>query len=157
MHYFVLPPKKAAIDDAIQAVEEGIAKLERLKKGAMETLLTKGIATPSSRPSSSTGRRSRFQRTERLKKGTDLFGVKTGTTPSTKKTEYWESEEINWFTPMDLSKLENSLYLKESERKITKLALQKTNLNLIPLGSIILSTRAPVGYVGVTTTDATFN
>ncbi|RLF83007.1 hypothetical protein DRN44_02380 [Thermococci archaeon] len=58
---------------------------------------------------------------------------------------------------MDLSKLENSLYLKESERKITKLALQKTNLNLIPLGSIILSTRAPVGYVGVTTTDATFN
>jgi len=61
------PPKKVVIDDAIQTIEEGIAKLERLKKGAMETLLTKGIATPSSRPSSSTGGRSRFQRTERLK------------------------------------------------------------------------------------------
>ncbi|MCD6139468.1 MAG: hypothetical protein J7J05_00710, partial [Thermococcus sp.] len=35
------PPKKVAIDDAIQTIEEGIAKLERLKKGAMENFLPK--------------------------------------------------------------------------------------------------------------------
>ncbi|AHL22801.1 restriction endonuclease subunit S [Thermococcus nautili] len=103
------------------------------------------------------GRKVRIPEEWEVKKVADLFDVKTGTTPSTKKTEYWENGEINWFTPVDLSKLGNSLYLKESERKITKLALQKTNLNLIPPGSIILSTRAPVGYVGVTTIEATFN
>lgn len=87
----------------------------------------------------------------------EIFDVKTGTTPPTKQADYWENGEINWITPTDLSKLKDNIYIEGSERKITKRALEDYNLNLLPKGSLILSTRAPVGYVAVLTEEATFN
>jgi type I restriction enzyme S subunit len=87
----------------------------------------------------------------------DLFIVETGTTPSTKQQAYWEGGKINWITPTDLSKLNGRLRIKGSERKITEQALKETNLALMPKGSLILSTRAPVGYVAVLKVPAAFN
>ncbi len=87
----------------------------------------------------------------------DIFNVETGTTPSTKKEEYWENGTINWLTPADLNKLNGKTHISVSERKITKKALRDYNLTLLPKGSIIVSTRAPVGYVAVLEVDATFN
>lgn len=87
----------------------------------------------------------------------DLFVVETGTTPSTKEEAYWEEGTVNWITPTDLSKLIGKLRIKSGERKITEKALKETNLTLMPKGSLILSTRAPVGYVAVLEEEATFN
>ena len=87
----------------------------------------------------------------------DLFNVVTGTTPSTKVKEYWEGGTINWITPQDLSKLKGKIKIHTSERKITEKALRETHLTLMPKGSIIISTRAPVGYVAVIKEPATFN
>lgn len=87
----------------------------------------------------------------------DKFDVETGTTPSTKKREYWLNGTINWFTPTDLSKLNGKLFLENSERKITKKALEETNLTVVPEGSVLVSTRAPVGYVAVLKEKGTFN
>jgi len=87
----------------------------------------------------------------------DVFSVETGTTPSTKREEYWENGTINWLTPTDLSKLNGKIYISGSERKITEKALKDYNLTLSPKGSIIVSTRAPVGYVAVLDVDTTFN
>lgn len=87
----------------------------------------------------------------------DLFEVKTGTTPSTRMAEYWDGGNVNWITPTDLNKLNGNTRIKSSERKITEKALRETNLTLIPRGSIIVSTRAPVGYVAVLEDSATFN
>jgi len=87
----------------------------------------------------------------------DVFMVETGTTPSTKKKEYWDSGSINWITPTDLSKLEEKIGIGESERKITDRALNETNLTLLPKDCIIISTRAPVGYVAVLEEESTFN
>jgi type I restriction enzyme S subunit len=92
-----------------------------------------------------------------IKKVHDLFLVETGTTPSTKRPDYWNGGNINWFTPMDLSKLNGRILIEESERKITHKALKECNLTLMPKGSIILSTRAPVGYVAVLEMEGTFN
>ncbi len=86
-----------------------------------------------------------------------LFDVKTGTTPDTKNKEYWEDGDVNWLTPTDLSKLNGKTHISDSERKITKKALKDYNLNILPKGSIIISTRAPVGYVAVLDVEATFN
>jgi len=86
-----------------------------------------------------------------------LFSVETGSTPSTKCNEYWDEGSVNWFTPTDLSKLGNSMMIKASERKITQIGLEDTNLTLLPKGSIIISTRAPVGYVAVLDEEATIN
>jgi len=87
----------------------------------------------------------------------DLFRVETGTTPSTKSFDYWDGGSINWFTPLDLSKLNGRILIEESERKITHKALKECNLTLMPKDSIILSTRAPVGYVAVLNQEGTFN
>jgi type I restriction enzyme S subunit len=87
----------------------------------------------------------------------DLFDVETGTTPSTKNEIYWNEGCINWFTPRDLSKLGNSMMVKASERKITQIGMEDTNLTLLPKGSIIISTRAPVGYIAVLDEEATIN
>jgi len=91
------------------------------------------------------------------KKVLDLFTVETGTTPSTKQKEFWEGGSVNWITPTDLSRLNGNITIKSSERKITEKALKETNLSLMPRGSIIISTRAPVGYVAVLEDSATFN
>lgn len=92
-----------------------------------------------------------------VKRVVDLFNVETGTTPSTKQAEYWIDGKINWITPADMSKLNGKLYIQNSERKITDTALKAANLTLMPTGSIIISTRAPVGYVAIIQGNATFN
>jgi type I restriction enzyme S subunit len=141
------------VDSVIAKTDEVIAKTECLKKGLMQTLLTRGIG------------HKEFKETEigkipkewDVKKVSDLFDVATGTTPSTKQKEYWNGGTINWITPTDLSKLNGTIYIKGSERKITERALKETNLTLMPKGSIIVSTRAPVGYVAVLEEPSTFN
>lgn len=93
----------------------------------------------------------------KVRKVKELFDVATGTTPSTKQRKYWKGGTINWLTPTDLSKLNGRIYVAESERKITEKALKETNLTVMPKGSIIISTRAPVGYVAVLKEATTFN
>jgi len=92
-----------------------------------------------------------------VKKIIDLFSVETGTTPSTKQKKYWNGGYVNWVTPTDMSKLHGRLYIKNSERKITEKGLREANLTLMPTGSIIISTRALVGYVAIVEGNATFN
>jgi len=87
----------------------------------------------------------------------DLFIVETGTTPSTKRKEFWDDGTINWITPTDLSKLNGNIRIKNSERKITEKAMNETSLPLLPRGSIIVSTRAPVGYVAMLEDSAALN
>ncbi|MCL4558953.1 MAG: restriction endonuclease subunit S [Deltaproteobacteria bacterium] len=92
-----------------------------------------------------------------VQKISDVFVVETGTTPSTKRSDYWLNGKVNWLTPSDLSKLNGKIEIVESERKITEKALKENNLTLMSAGSIIISTRAPVGYVAILKQEATFN
>jgi len=87
----------------------------------------------------------------------EMFEIVTGTTPSTKVEDYWIGGTIEWLTPKDLSYVDHSLLLPRSERKITEKAVKENTLNLIPENSIIISTRAPVGYVKINDIEITFN
>ena len=86
-----------------------------------------------------------------------LFRVITGTTPSTTLPEYWEEGTHVWITPADLSNHNGRVYISDSERKITDLSIKDYNLNRLPIGSIIVSTRAPVGYVAINQKEAYIN
>jgi len=141
------------IDSAIELADRVIAKTERLKKGLMQQLLTHGIGHTEYKNTPI----GKIPTDWQVKATEDLFIVETGTTPSTKEETYWKDGTVNWLTPTDLSKLNGKLRIKSSERKITEKALKETNLALMPKGSIILSTRAPVGYVATLEEDATFN
>lgn len=77
------------------------------------------------------------------------YSIVGGSTPQSDKQEYWDGD-ISWITPSDLSKLK-SFEIQDSERKITEQGLRSCGTTLVPTGSVILSTRAPIGSLGVTT------
>jgi type I restriction enzyme S subunit len=141
------------VDLAVAKTGEVIAKTERLKKGLMQELLTKGIGHKEHRQTPI----GKIPEEWQVRKVSDFFVVETGTTPSTKKEEYWRNGTINWITPTDLSELNGKIQIRNSERRITEKATKDTSLTLMPKGSIIISTRAPVGYVAVLEEPATFN
>ena len=83
----------------------------------------------------------------------DVFG---GTTPSTKVAEYWDGGQHHWATPKDLSNLSSSVLL-ETERKITDAGLAKIGSGLHPPGTVLLSSRAPIGYLAITQVPVAVN
>lgn len=87
----------------------------------------------------------------------DIFDIRNGTTPSTKDTRYWSENQINWVTPSDLNKLNGKQINSQSTRMISKIAFNECNLTLMPIDSLIMSTRAPVGYVSLVKKETTFN
>ena len=76
----------------------------------------------------------------------DICNVVTGSTPKTNVDEYWDGD-IKWITPAELT--EDTYILEDSVRKITGLAVQKTGLSPFPKGTVILSSRAPIGKVAI--------
>lgn len=79
----------------------------------------------------------------------------SGGTPSTKIKEYW-SGDIPWITPKDLSKLKTK-YITHGERNITKQGLDNSSAKLIPKNTILLSSRAPIGYIAIAKNTLTTN
>jgi len=69
-----------------------------------------------------------------------------GGTPSSNVTEYYEGGDISWITPADLSNYK-SMYISYGKKNITVLGLEKSSARLMPKNSVLLSTRAPIGYV----------
>lgn len=82
-----------------------------------------------------------------LKKLSEICKVVGGGTPKTKVSEYW-SGDLCWVTPKDLGKHTN-FEISETERKITEEGLKNSSAQKLPIGSVILSSRAPIGYVAV--------
>ena len=82
---------------------------------------------------------------EKCKLG-DICEIVSGSTPKTTIEEYWDGD-VKWITPAELN--ENVYIINDSVRKITKLAVEKTGLSSFPEGTVILSTRAPIGKVAI--------
>ncbi len=73
--------------------------------------------------------------------------VFSGSTPSTIIESFWDGN-IVWVTPNDLAKLDTP-YLADSERRITEKGLNGCSAQLLPAGSLVISSRAPIGYVAI--------
>ena len=71
-----------------------------------------------------------------------------GGTPSTKERSYWDGGKHRWATPKDLSKLTSPVLL-DTNRKITDAGVQKISSRLLPVGTVLLSSRAPIGYLAI--------
>lgn len=71
-----------------------------------------------------------------------------GGTPSTKNTDFWEGGTIHWTTPKDMSGL-SSKVLTSTDRKITELGLKKISSGLLSENTVLMSSRAPVGYLAL--------
>jgi type I restriction enzyme S subunit len=78
----------------------------------------------------------------------DLAEIVGGTTPSTKESQFWDSGTHFWATPKDLSALQFPVLL-QTERRISDAGLAQIGSGLLPPGTVLLSSRAPIGYLAV--------
>ena len=69
-----------------------------------------------------------------------------GSTPSTANPDFWEGGTVHWATPKDLAPLRSPVLL-DTERRITEAGLQQISSSLLPVGTVLLSSRAPIGYL----------
>ncbi|NCC51128.1 MAG: restriction endonuclease subunit S [Spartobacteria bacterium] len=75
---------------------------------------------------------------------TSIYG---GGTPSTKNAAFWNGD-IHWTSPKDLSGQSHPVLL-DTERKITLKGLEKISSGLLPAGTVLMSSRAPIGYIAI--------
>lgn len=85
----------------------------------------------------------------------DFADVVGGGTPSSKISEYW-GEDIPWVTPADLSK-HNFRFISKGSRSLSLLGLEKSSAKLHPKGTILMSSRAPIGYLAIASNDLCTN
>jgi len=83
----------------------------------------------------------------------EVFG---GSTPKTERAEYWASGTHHWATPKDLSRLSVPVLLG-TERKITDAGLAQISSGLLPKGVVLLSSRAPIGYLAIAEVPVAIN
>jgi|SRR5579885_679265 len=86
----------------------------------------------------------------------DLATVTGGGTPSTKEGSYWEGGTHCWATPKDLSSLKTPVLLK-TERRVTDAGLAQIASGLLPAGTVLMSSRAPIGYLAVAEVPVAIN
>lgn len=77
-----------------------------------------------------------------------LFQVESGGTPSSDIPEYWDGN-IRWATLVDLPAANLITELKDTERTISPLGLEKSSAKLLPAGTVLVSTRATIGRVAI--------
>lgn len=73
--------------------------------------------------------------------------IVSGATPSTSIASYWDGD-IFWVTPKDLGDLDGSV-IADTPRKITRAGLQSCAATILPPGSVLFSSRAPIGHVAI--------
>lgn len=89
----------------------------------------------------------------RLGKITNIVG---GGTPSSSKKEYYDNGTIPWLSPADLSGY-SDIYISRGQKNITELGLSKSSARLMPKDTVLLSSRAPIGYVAIASNSISTN
>ena len=76
----------------------------------------------------------------------EICEIVSGSTPKTGIAEYWDGN-LKWITPAEID--DESYIITDSVRKLTELGVKKTGLSSFPSGTVILSSRAPIGKVAI--------
>lgn len=86
----------------------------------------------------------------------DLGTIVGGSTPSKAKPEYYTETGIAWITPKDLS-INKSKFVFHGENDITELGLKNSSATIMPEGTVLFSSRAPIGYIAIAAGEVTTN
>ena len=84
----------------------------------------------------------------------EVCTIVSGSTPKTSVTSYWDGN-IKWITPAELN--EDTFYIMDSVRHITEEGKEKTGLSYLPTGTVILSSRAPIGKTAIASCEMCCN
>ncbi|MBU0710435.1 N-6 DNA methylase [bacterium] len=86
----------------------------------------------------------------------DFFDITSGGTPSSKNPKFWDCD-INWATLIDLPQQDFITILTETKRKITEEGLRKSSATLLPVNSILVSSRATIGRIAINKSETATN
>ncbi|GAL98793.1 hypothetical protein AA0312_0501 [Acetobacter tropicalis NRIC 0312] len=132
-------------DALIEGLERLIAKKRLIKQGAMQELLN-----PERR------RLPGFSDPWVKKVLPELAEIRSGGTPSTTNLELWDGN-IAWCTPTDITALKSNRFLSQTSRHITELGLRKSAAELLPAGTIVMTSRATIGECAIAMTPMSTN
>ena len=143
--------ERAAIAEALSDVDALLTGLDRLiakkcdiKQAAMQQLLTGQTRLPG------------FQGEWEKRILPDLADIRSGGTPSTNDPAAWDGD-IAWCTPTDITALAGRKYLGSTARQITAHGLKQSSAEIIPAGSIVMTSRATIGECAINTIPMTTN
>ena len=149
-------------DALISSLQTLIAKKQAIKLSAMQNLLSGKIRLPefTQRPdgSSKTTRQTELGCVPEDWEVVELEKVaeiKSGGTPSTNRSEFWNGH-ILWCTPTDITSLSGK-YLSDTNRKITEMGLNNSAAELLPIGSVLMTSRATIGECAIAKRPMTTN
>lgn len=85
-----------------------------------------------------------------------IVRVESGGTPSTTNDDFWDGD-IPWLTPKEITRNNGALFVSSTERNITELGVSGSSAKILPVGTVMLTKRAPVGAVAVSTVPMATN
>lgn len=166
-NYIPLPPKKvqetivsylnlrcAPIDEAISRHRQAIDKLEEYRRVIVIKAVTKGLDPNVPLKSCGVSWIGLIPRAWQLTKIKYVAKVMSGATPKSDVSAYWDGD-IPFITPADYSSSDH--YISKGSRCITREGMNSCSTSLLPVGSVIVSTRAPIGLVAVNTNPVCTN
>lgn len=135
------------LDDTIALQQQELDTLKQTKQGFLQKMFPKeGKTVPEVRFEGFSGE------WEELKLG-ELADIIGGGTPSTNIEEYWDGE-IDWYSPIEIGK---QIYVTGSQKKITALGLQKSSARILPIGTILFTSRAGIGKTAILEKEGSTN
>jgi len=87
----------------------------------------------------------------------DIGTITGGSTPSREIEEYFDVNGMAWITPKDLSLNTGNKFITKGETGVSEKGLKSASLNIMPKGTILLSSRAPIGYMAISREEVTTN
>lgn len=127
------------IDNLITLHQRKCDEAKKLKKCMLQKMFPKdGEKVPEIRFSGFTG-------DWKQRKLGDVAEIIGGGTPKTSINDYWDGE-INWYAPAEIG---NLIYVSSSQRKITKLGLNKSSAKILPVGTVLFTSRAGIGKTAI--------
>jgi len=133
-----------SVDDVIEKIQAQINKLQDLKKAIMNELLTRGIGHTDFKDSEL----GKIPKIWKLYTIGQLGEVVGGGTPTSDNLKYWDGT-VMWATPTDINKLKGR-YIKETVKTLTEEGLRNSSAKLHPIGTILLTSRASIGFPAIT-------
>lgn len=131
-------------DGVVAGLERVIAKKRLIKQGAMQDLLTARRRLPG------------FSGEWEVATLSELADIRSGGTPSTSDATLWDGD-IAWVTPTDITALDGRKFLSGTTRTISRAGLRHSSAELLPEGTIVMTSRATIGECAIATIPLTTN
>ncbi|MDV7703557.1 restriction endonuclease subunit S [Leuconostoc suionicum] len=135
------------LDDTIALHQRMLDLLKEQKKGFLQKMFPKnGAKVPELRFSG-------FADDWEERKLGELSNIVGGGTPSTSNPEYWDGD-IDWYAPAEIGE---QSYVSKSKKTITELGLKKSSARMLPVGTVLFTSRAGIGNTAILAKEATTN